>query len=97
MQAKTTEIAIECGTRWVEFTTELNQMNRLLKIPPVQLVGHRPHQNRRAVTQALDHALGMRQLQLFGRQTEMVCRFGKKQKPHLIRRVIQCLIAGIIM
>ena len=91
------EVAVEGRARRIEPVTELDQENRLGKIAPVKLVRDRPHHHRRMVAQPLHQVLHMGLRDIIRRQAEMVAGLGDQEKSHLVRRIVDFLVAGKVV
>ena len=91
------EVAVEGRARRIEPVTELDQENRLGKIAPVKLVRDRPHHHRRMVAQPLHQVLHVGLGKIFRRQAEMVAGLGDQEKSHLVRRIVDFLVAGQVV
>ena len=91
------EVAVVGWAGRIEPVAEFDQENRLRKIPPMQLVGDRPHHHRRVVAQPLHQMLHVGLGQLVRRHAEVVAGLGDEQKTHLVRRVIDFPVAGQVV
>jgi hypothetical protein len=97
MAAPLAEVAVVGRACGIELVAEFDQKCRLGEIPPMKLVGDRPHDHRRPVAEPLHKVLHVGFGQIIRWHPEMVTGLADQQKSHLVRCVIDFLMAGKIV